>query len=267
MNDSNRKLAGGAAAPTTPQSRPSLLTLGRAIAVTAAGALLVGIIIGPIIADNHAQGVATGNAPEHMISVSGTGIVSATPDTADVSLGVSVTRPTAKEARAAAATEMQRVVASIKKNGVAEKDIVTTNVSLSPVYSYNGSARRLTGYQFGNTVKVTVRNLDNVPAVIDDAVTAGATAVHGISFRLDDPTPQQNKARELAMADARARADTLARVAGVKIKGVAAISETVSSYVPVYDYAAADAVREASTPIQSGTTEVKIQVTVAYLIG
>jgi uncharacterized protein YggE len=267
MNDSNRKLAGGAAVTTTPQGRPSWLTLSRAIAVTAAAALLIGIVIGPIIADNHAEGVATGNVPEHVINVSGTGIVSDAPDTADVSLGVSVTRTTAKEARTAAGTEMQSVVASIKKNGVAEKDIVTTNVSLSPVYSYSGSTRRLTGYQFSNTVKVTVRNLDDVPAVIDDAVTAGATAVNGISFRIDDPTAQQNKARELAMADARARADTLARVAGVKIKGVAAISETVSSYVPVYDYAAADAVKEASTPIQSGTTEIKIQVTVAYLIG
>ena len=155
--------------------------------------------------------------------------MSVAPDTADVSLGVSVTRPTAKDARAAAATAMEGVIASIKKNGVADKDIVTTNVSLNPVYDYTSSVRRLTGYEFANTVKATVRALDKVPAVVDDAVTAGATVVYGISFRLDDPTVQQNKARELAMADAKAKADILARPAGVSIKGARHITETTTS--------------------------------------
>jgi uncharacterized protein YggE len=268
MTDSNSKLAGGAAAGGAPRpGRTSLLTMGRAVAVTAAAALLVGIVLGPIIADNHTRG-ADSTAPEHVISVSGTGVVSVAPDTADISLGVSVARPTAKEARAAAAAAMEGVIASIKKNGVADKDIVTTNVSLSPVYDYTGSTRRLTGYEFGNTVKATVRDLDKVPAVIDEAVAAGATTVYGISFRLDDPTAQGTKARELAMADARAKADVLARTAGVQIKGVAAISEITSSYTPVYYNAAAEADKAgASTPIQSGTTEIRIQVTVAYLIG
>ena len=145
--------------------------------------------------------------------------MSVAPDTADVSLGVSVTKPTAKEARHTAATAMEAVVESIKKNGVAEKDIVTVNVSLNPVYEYTGSSRRLDGYEFGNTVKVVVRYLDKVPAVVDDAVSAGATVVYGISFRLDNPTTQQAKARELAMADARAKADVLARIAGVHDQG------------------------------------------------
>jgi uncharacterized protein YggE len=265
MSSSNTKHAAESAAEARPGR--SLLTLSRAVAVTAAAALLVGIVVGPIIADNHARG-ADSSAPEHVISVSGIGVVSVAPDTADVMLGVAATRPTAKEARAAAATAMQAVIDSIKKNGLPDKDILTVNVSLNPVYDYTGSARRLVGYEFNNTVKVTVRDLDKLPAVMDDAVGTGATTVSGISFRLDDPTAMQNKARELAMADARSRADILARLAGVTIKGVASISETNSSYTPYYySGAALDAVKEASTPIQSGTTDIKIQVSVAYLIG
>jgi hypothetical protein len=269
MKNGNSKDAGDTATGIEPRpGRTSLLTMGRAIAVTAAAALLVGIVIGPIIADNHAQAADSTSAPEHVITVSGTGVVSVAPDVADVMLGVSVTRPTAKEARAAAATGMQAVIASIKKNGVADKDVVTVNVSLNPVYDYTGSSRRLTGYEFSNTVKATVRDLDKVPAVIDDAVAGGATVVYGISFRLDNPTTVETKAREQAMADARSKADILARTAGVSIKGVATISETTSSNTPYY-YApsAADGVKEASTPIQTGTTDIRVQITVAYLIG
>jgi uncharacterized protein YggE len=257
-------------APATATSdRPGLLTIGRAVSVTAAGALLLGILIGPIVANNHAQGADSSGTPEHTITVSATGTAAGEPDIADVTLGVSVTKPSAKDARSAAASAMQAVVASVKKNGIADKDIVTTSVVLSPVYDYSVSGSpRLTGYQFSNSVKITVRDLAKLPAVIDDGVTAGATQVQGISFRIEDPRPLQAQARTVAMSDARTRADALAKAAGVSIKGVAAIAESSSSPSPIY-YAAADAAgaKEASTPIQTGTTSVQVTVTVSYLIG
>jgi len=252
-------------------SRPGPLTLGRIVAVTAALSLLVGIIAGPIIANNHAQGADTSGTPEHTIAVSGLGDVSVAPDVADVVLGVSVTKPTVKDARAAAASSMDAVLAAVKKDGVADKDLATVDLSLSPVYDYSSgsSVPRLVGYQFSNTIKVTVRDLANVAAVVDDAVAAGATTVQGISFRLDDPKAVEAQARQLAMTDARTKADALAQAADVQIKGVASIAEvTVSS--PIY-YAAADLADKAaapvSTPIQTGTTDITIQVTVSYLIG
>jgi hypothetical protein len=261
------------AAPAAPESatRQGPITLARAIAVTAAASLLIGIIVGPIIANNHAQGAATTDTPpEHTISVSGSGLVSVSPDVADVYLGVVVTKPTAKDARSAAATQMTAVIAAIKKLGIADKDINTTNVSLAPVYDYNSGTSRLTGYQFGNTVKVTVRDIARVADVVDDSVAAGATTVQGISFRLDNPKTVEAQARNLAMTDARAKADALAAAAGVQIKGVASISEVTSSSGPVYYAAPAMLDSKAagvSTPIQTGSTDISIQVTVSYLIG
>ena len=164
---------------------------------------------------------------------------------------------------------MSAVVAPVKKDGVDDKDIVTVNLSLSPVYDYgNGSSPRLVAQQFTNTVKVTVRNLKTVSAVIDDAIAAGATTVSGISFRLNDPKGAQAQARALAVADAKAKADALTSAAGVSIKGVASITESTiqTSPVPVA-YSLDAAGKSVSTPVQTGTTDIVVQVSISYLIG
>ncbi|MGD0861308.1 MAG: SIMPL domain-containing protein [Candidatus Limnocylindrales bacterium] len=269
MNEkpSNAKLE---TAPATPEpTRPARLTLGRIVAVTAAASLLVGILVGPIIANHPASAADASATPEHTVAVSGAGTVSVTPDVADVTFGVSATKPTAKDARAAAASAMTAVLTAVKSDGVSDKDITTVNLSLNPVYDYSSSAPRLTGYQFSNTITVTVRDLGKVAAVVDDSVAAGATTVQGISFRLDDPTTVEAQARQLAMADAHAKANALAQAAGVSIKGVATISEVSASspitYYPTAGLAAGSA--SVSTPIQTGTTDITVQVTVSYLIG
>lgn len=272
MNDQTTRAMLDSAEATRQVAAPhGPLTIGRAIALTAAASLLVGIIVGPIIANNHAQGAdPTTGTPEHTITVSGSGEISVAPDVADVYLGVSVTKTTAKDARSAAATQMTAVIAAVKALGVADKDVNTTNVSLNPVYDYSSSGSpRLTGYQFSNTVKVTVREINKVADVVDGSVAAGATSVAGISFRLDNPKTVETQARALAMTDARAKGDALASAAGVQIKGVASISESSTSPSPIYysGGAQADKAASISTPIQTGTTDIQIQVTVAYLIG
>jgi uncharacterized protein len=249
------------------------ITIGRAIAVTAAASLLIGLILGPIISGHPTLAAdPTATAAEHTVTVSSSGVVSVAPDVADVVIGVMAQKPTVAEAQSAAATSMTSVIAAIKKTGVDDKDIVTVNLSLNPVYDYstNGANPRLVGYQFANTLRVTVRSIGKVAAVVDDSMAAGATTVNGISFRVGDPKAAQGQARSLAMTDARARADALAQAAGVSVKGVASISETSSQPTPVYYSAAAlDSAKaqSVSTPVQTGTTDVTIQVTVTYLIG
>ncbi len=246
------------------------MTFGRAIAVTAAASLLIGIIVGPIISGHPTIAADPTGTPEHTVTVSGSGQVSVSPDVADVVLGVSVTKPTVAEAQSAAATSMASVVAALKKDGVDTKDIVTVNLSLSPVYDYNtnGAAPRLVGQQYTNTVRVTVRDLGRVAAVVDDTVSAGATTIQGISFRLDDPKAVQTHARQLAMDDARAKANALTAAAGVSVKGVASISETSTTPI-VYNAPSMDkaAAAQVSTPILTGTTDIVITVSVTYLIG
>ena len=246
------------------------ITAARAIAVTGAVALLIGIIIGPIVSGRSTIAAEASGAPEHTVDVAGVGDISVAPDVADVVLGIMVQKPTASAAQSAAATSMSAVLAAVKKDGVDDKDITTVNLSLNPVYDYsNGSTPKLVGQQFNNTVKVTVRNLKSVAAVVDDAIAAGATTVNGISFRLNDPKLAQAQARALAMADARAKADALTAAGSVSIKGVANITETTVQTNPVSSYAfdASAKLASVSTPIQTGTTDIVVQVTVSYLIG
>lgn len=213
---------------------------------------------------------ADATAPEHTISVSGTGRVVLSPDTADVRLGVRVERPTVRQARQDAATAMDAVVASIKKNGVADKDLATSVLSLQPIYDYTaGTQGRIPAYQFANSLAVTVRDIGKVGDVIDDAIAAGATSLDGVTFRVDDQTKAEAQARAAAMAEARAKADALASAAHVSITGVSSISETVAPVpYPVYfggaEAAAPD--KSVATPVQPGTSEVSVTVAVVYRI-
>ena len=193
-------------------SRPRLGWL----AAGAFAGLALAVAFGPALVPPAARAVDPAVAPEHTISVNGLGRVTVVPDVADVSVGVSLTRTTVRDAQAAAATAMTAVIAALHKAGVADKDIQTTSLSLQPVYDYsvNGNAPKLTGYQIANTVQATVRDLGTISDVIDGALAAGATTLNGITFRVDDPSAAEAQARVAAMQDARAKADALARVAG-----------------------------------------------------
>ena len=196
-------------------------------AIGLAVGLLVAAVASPVFAPRNAL-AATDQAPEHTISVSGTGHVVISPDVADLRLGVSVTKPTVKAARAAAAESMNRVIAALKKLGIADADLQTSGLSLQPVYDYsnNGNPPKLTGYTLSNGVAVTIRDLDKIGDAIDDGLAAGATTLDGVTFRVDDPAKAQAQARQQAMAQAKSMADTLASSAGVSITGVASISES-----------------------------------------
>ena len=166
---------------------------------------------------------------------------------------------------------MTKVIASLKKLGIADKDLQTTGLSLQPNYTYlpNGGTPRLTGYTLSNAISVTVRDLNKLGDAIDGGLGAGATTLDGVAFRVDDPAKAEQQAREQAIAQAKAKAQTLASGAGVSITGVASISETASPvpYPMYYGPMAAGIAKDVATPIQVGTNEVMVTVTVEYLIG
>ncbi len=249
---------------TLPTSRIRWIGIGLAIG------LLVAAIASPAFAPRAA--LAAGETPpEHTISVTGTGRVIISPDVADLRLGVSVTKPTVKAAQAAAAASMTKVMAALKKLGIADADLQTSGLSLQPVYQYNNNANppKLTGYTLSNGVSVTIRDLAKLGDAIDDGLAAGATTLDGVTFRVDDPAKAQQQARVQAMTQAKAIADTLSSSAGVSIKGVASISETSGPmpYPVYYEAGRAAAIADGSTPIQVGTNEVTVTVSVVYLIG
>jgi uncharacterized protein YggE len=216
------------------------------------------------MADETGRGAADAGGS---IVVSGTGRVATDPDIADLRLGVTVARPTVAAARADAATTMAAILEALDGAGVARRDLRTTLLSVQPRYDYrDGRAPALTGYELANVVEVTVRDLGTLAAVIDGALSAGATSLDGLSFRIDDPAPVEREARIRAMAAARERADVLAEAGGLTITGVADITEGVAVVPPGPRMKAERmlAAADASTPVESGTAEVAVTVTVSY---
>jgi uncharacterized protein YggE len=205
------------------------------------------------------------------IVVAGTGRVSVEPDVADLRLGVAVTRPTAAAARAEAATVMTRILDAVDAAGVARRDVRTSLLSVQPRYDYrDGQAPTLTGYELANVVEITVRDLARLGELVDGTLGAGATSLDGLGFRVDDPAPAEREARLAAMATARARADVLAEAARLTIRGVKAVVEGGAlpppgplAKVPRMALAA-DAM---GTPVEAGSSEISVTVTVTYAAG
>lgn len=244
----------------------------RWLALGLAMGMVLATVLNPALGPRHVLGVNPGaGAGEHTVSVTGTGRVLLSPDTAALRLGVTATAKTVKEARAAAAQSMTAVLASLKLLGIADRDIQTTILSLQPVYDWQNGTNppRLTGYTLSNGIVITIRNLDKVGEAIDGALAAGATSLDSISFRVADQAAAERQARESAMAEAKAKAGVLAAAAGVSIIGVQSISETMAPvpYPIFYGEAAGAALRDIATPVMPGTNEVSVTVAVVYLIG
>jgi uncharacterized protein YggE len=209
--------------------------------------------------------------PPRTITVTGVGRLSVRPDIADLRLGVTITEKTVDAARAASAKAQNDVIAKLKGLGIEGRDLQTSIVSVNPQYDYSEQSAppRLVGYQFTNLVAATIRDIDKVGDAIDGALGAGATSIDQTSFRVADQSAAESAAREAAVADARARAETLAAAAGVVITGVAAISEGGGGAIP-YPHQMermAFAAKDAGTPIEAGMNEVTATVTVTYLLG
>jgi uncharacterized protein YggE len=204
------------------------------------------------------------------IVVSGTGRVAVQPDVADLRLGVTVAKPTVEAARGEAAATMDAILRAVDGAGVARADVRTAMLSVQPRYDYrDGRAPVLTGYEIANVVEVSVRDLSALGDVIDATLTAGATSMDALSFRLADPRPAEREARRQAMAEARSRADVLAEAAGVTVQGVSDIVEgqPVRPPGPVAKAERMALAADAGTPVEAGTLEVAVTVSVTYRAG
>lgn len=211
-----------------------------------------------------------------LLTVSADGRSTRTPDLAFYSAGVTTQGRTAAEALAANSTAMTRVFAALKKAGIADRDMQTSNINLSPVYSNavigpNGQVvqeARITGYQASNQVSIKQRNLKAMGSVIDALVDAGANNINGPSFQLDKADEAQDEARVAAMAKARARADLYARASGLRVVRIVSISETgaYSPPMPIM-YARAEMAAPPAPPpppMAVGEVEAQINVTVQF---
>ena len=207
-------------------------------------------------------------ADPRTITMSGHGEVKAVPDQAQISAGVTITAPTAAQALTANSSRMQSVFAALRKMGVPEKNIQTTNFYISPQYTNgdNNTPRRLTGYQVNNDVTVRLEDIGKVGSALDTLVAAGANQMNVISFSIQNPVPVLERARTEAVADARTRAETYAKAAGVNLGSILSISEGGGEAPRPVMYRMAAAMAPAPPPIAAGEQTVSADVAMVWEI-
>jgi uncharacterized protein YggE len=207
--------------------------------------------------------------------VTAEGKVNAAPDIALLEVGVEVQKEDVAQAQQQAAQSMSAVMSAIKANGIADKDIQTSQYSIYPVRNWDDKKNQeyLVGYRVTNTVTVKIRKIEDAGSIID-AVTSAAgddVRINNISFTIDDPTPFYKEAREKAVKYAMEKASQIASTSGIKLGKPIYISESTPFYQPIVSNFAkgmdmAPAAAPAPTDISGGQLEVSVSIQIVYEI-
>jgi uncharacterized protein YggE len=208
------------------------------------------------------------NAAENSkhITVTGVGTSMVTPDAVRFFASVSVIAKSNKEALASASKSATAVRGALRDNGVAVKDIKTSSLTVYPEYNYSqDKGQQLIGYRATQSFTVVIRKAENAGVVIDAVVSAGGdnVQINGISPFLSNGAAATEQARQAAVADARARANSYAKYLGASLGRVISLTEVNA---PVYNFPimAKGAAAEDATQIDLGETEVTVTVTVRW---
>jgi len=246
----------------TARRLPSIVQTS-AVAALIGGALLMGAAA-PALAQTSADSAFKATT----FSLSAYGETRVAPDMATITLGVQTEAATAGEALKANGTRMNQVMAALKKAGIAERDVQTSNLNLNAQYAYEqNQPPKLTGYQASNQVTITVRDLAKLGATVDATVNAGANTVNGISFGLTNPQAAEDAARLEAVKALQAKAELYGRATGYKAVRLVNLSEGGGYQPPVAPmpmFAMAKREMADSTSIAAGELKVRIDVSATY---
>lgn len=198
------------------------------------------------------------------ITVTGEASIATTPDMATVSLGVITIGDTAVAAMAANSAEMTKVIERLKAAGIAPADLQTSNLQLYPNQPGESKSLSSGGADFtaSNQLQVRVRALDQLGTILDAAIADGVNSLQGVSFDIAAPRGLQDEARAAAVADAKAKATTLATAAGVKLGKITAITDAGIAGGGVADFR----MTSAKVPIEAGQVQIGQSVTVSFEI-
>jgi uncharacterized protein len=228
--------------------------------------------------------------PANAVVVVGSGDASSAPDIARITLGAEAQNANAQAAVAEVSEKMKAIIAALKAQGVPDKDIRTANLNIfmveqppfpmpmpesmppgrgAPPAGPLAPQKAPPTFRASNSVAVTLRNLDRVGTTLGAAIQAGANHAWGIQFELYDPKPLRAKARAKAVEDARARAQELAALSGVKLGRVLSVGEVGGTEMPPpgvpgmqMSYARGDAAQ--SVPVEMGEIKLTHSVRVTY---
>jgi len=210
---------------------------------------------------------AFGQAVPPTVSVTGEASISVPPDLAQIDSGVTTEAKTAREASEANNKAMGGVLQALKNAGLAEKDVQTSRLSLSPQSAPNRNANApflIVGYRASNRVTVTIRDITKVADTIDVLVGAGANEISGMSFMVSKASKLLDDARSEAIADARRKAEIYAKAANISLGAPISISEESTPGPMPYRKMAAD--MAASAPVAQGQETLRVSVSVSYEI-
>ncbi len=204
------------------------------------------------------------------LSVVGEGKVEAVPDTATVTAGITVNRASSVDAAQSQVDSVNNaIIDAMKRLGIEEEDIKTSQYSVNPNYSYNERTQSIDGYNAQASVTIKTNDIDLVTQIVSDATSAGANQINGVSFSIDDPSSLREEARSKAIEDAKEQAKKLSRELGISLGGVTNIVEQSGGLPQPYFGKAEMAfdVAEASGPVvEPGSQEVSSTVTVYFEI-
>jgi len=206
------------------------------------------------------------------IWVTGQGKVTAAPDITTLRLGIEAQEASVAMAQTQAAEAMDRVMEALTGNGVAKKDIQTQYFSINRVTKWDRVKEEevVIGYRVTNTVTAKIRDIDKAGSIIDTVVEAGGdfTRIDSIGFSVDDPSAYYEEARQEALADAKAKAEQLAELAGVTLGKPTYISEGIQVPRPIYQPGVAyeERVESVETPISPGEIEISLSIQIVYAI-
>lgn len=219
---------------------------------------------------SHAQNVPAYALPADatLLNIDSEAQASQVPDIATISAGVVTEGADGNTAMRDNAAQMQRVMTAIREAGIAEKDIRTSGINLSPRYQRSSNqAPKITGYEARNTVSLKVRDISRLGQVLDALAKQGANQINGPSFEIDNPEPVFDKARQAALAQAQARAQTYAVSLGMKVRRIVSISEGRSGGVRPVPMMRAMSAESGAPPVAPGETTVSVSLQVAFELG
>lgn len=218
---------------------------------------------------------------QDLFQTTGTGEVTGVPNKASVALGVIQNAKTADEARLKANQIINEVASDLKKLGIDEEDIKTTNFSVYPenpieptiLDTQEGSSSLIapvrpggTGFTASANLEVKTDSVDLANKAIDTASAAGANVIGGVSFTFDDKTKKEleAKARREAVKEAKEKANELASTAGIKLGKVINITESDFGFPTPYGAVAMKEDAASQTDLQPGENKVTITITLTF---
>lgn len=209
-------------------------------------------------------------APIAKINVSATGKADVAPDRAVVTAGILTQGKTAREAMIGNATLMTTVFDELEAAGIPKKNVTTSQLSLQPRFNYQDRrSPRIDGYDARNTLTVKSDDIEQVGPLLDALVKAGVNNINGVRFAVKDPKAARDKARTDAIREAKAKAESMADAAGVKLGKLMSINEGGGSYTPQPMMMARGNFAEAamdSTPISAGEQTMSVTINLQYEI-